>query len=70
MYKVLSMKNKFITIQKAAEILGVNPETLRRWDRKGWFVANRHPMNQYRLYDLVAVRELKNKIQKGVSNGR
>ena len=26
---------KLIRIRKAAEMLGVNPETLRRWDRQG-----------------------------------
>ncbi len=26
---------KLIKIRQAAEILGVNPETLRRWDRSG-----------------------------------
>ena len=35
MYKVKTMTNKLITIQDAAKLLGVNPETLRRWDRKG-----------------------------------
>lgn len=26
---------RLLKIKKAAEILGVNPETLRRWDRSG-----------------------------------
>ncbi len=26
---------KLLRIREAAEILGVNPETLRRWDREG-----------------------------------
>ena len=38
-------KKKLITIQDAAKLLGVNPETLRRWDRKGKFKAKRHPIN-------------------------
>ncbi len=28
-------KTRLIRIKEAAEILGVNPETLRRWDRSG-----------------------------------
>jgi excisionase family DNA binding protein len=28
-------KIKLLRIREAAEILGVNPETLRRWDREG-----------------------------------
>ncbi len=37
-------------VGKAAEILGVSPETLRRWDRTGKFESIRHPMNNYRVY--------------------
>lgn len=28
-------KTRLLKIKEAAEILGVNPETLRRWDRSG-----------------------------------
>ena len=70
MYKVKPMKNKLVTIQDAAKILGVNPETLRRWDRKGKFKAKRHPINGYRLYDASDIQELLKKIQKGESNDR
>lgn len=31
----MSKKIKLLRIREAAEILGVNPETLRRWDREG-----------------------------------
>lgn len=68
MCKVLGMKKKLITIQKAAHILGVNPETLRRWDRKDQFKAKRHPINGYRIYDVESVRILLKRIQKGVTN--
>ena len=59
------MKSKLITIQKAAEILEVNPETLRRWDRKGKFKAKRHPINGYRLYNETDIKSLFKKIQQG-----
>lgn len=65
MYKVKMSKNKQITIQQAAQILEVNPETLRRWDRKGKFIAKRHPINGYRMYDLSSIKVLKKKIEKG-----
>ncbi len=29
------MKSKYVSIKKAAEILGVSADTLRRWDREG-----------------------------------
>lgn len=32
-------KQKLLRIREAAEILGVNPETLRRWDKEGKLLA-------------------------------
>lgn len=61
------MTNKLMTIQDAAKILEVNPETLRRWDRKGKYAARRHPINGYRLYDEKDIKALLKKIQKGES---
>ncbi|MBI4226170.1 helix-turn-helix domain-containing protein [Candidatus Roizmanbacteria bacterium] len=31
----MEKKIKLLRIREAAEMLGVNPETLRRWDREG-----------------------------------
>lgn len=49
---------KLITIQKAAEILGVTPLTLRNWDNSGKFQASRHPINNYRVYKLSDIEKL------------
>ena len=38
------------TVSEAAEILGKNPETLRRWDNEGKLNAVREPMSNYRVY--------------------
>lgn len=38
------------SVSEAAEILGKNPETLRRWDNDGRLKAVREPMSQYRVY--------------------
>lgn len=54
--------NKLVTVKKAAEILGVNPETLRRWDRKGKLKTRRHLFNNYRVYKLSEVLALRRKI--------
>ena len=58
---------KYLSISQAAEILGVSPETLRRWDNKGKFKTSRHPINNYRVYseDQIAnlVQELQLEIQ-------
>ncbi|MBI4370134.1 MAG: MerR family DNA-binding transcriptional regulator [Elusimicrobia bacterium] len=42
---------EYVTVKKAAEILGVSSLTLRRWDNKGKLISQRHPINRYRLYD-------------------
>jgi len=39
-----------LTIKQAAKKLKVSEETLRRWDRSGKLVAERHPVNNYRIY--------------------
>lgn len=38
------------SISKTANILGVSPQTLRRWDKNGKFTSKRHPINNYRVY--------------------
>ena len=41
---------EFLTVNEAAEYLGVSPSTLRNWDRSKKLKAQRHPINGYRLY--------------------
>lgn len=48
-----------IRVKEAATLLGVSPQTLRRWDRTGRLTAHRHPLNGYRLYDREAVMKLR-----------
>jgi len=52
----------YMTVMEAAKILGVNPETLRRWDRAGKLKAKRNPMNNYRLYSDKDIESLKKQI--------
>lgn len=42
--------DKYYKISEAADLLDVNPETLRRWDNSGKFKCTRHPINNYRVY--------------------
>ena len=51
-----------ITIKEAARLLGVSEPTLRRWDELGKFVARRHPINSYRLYERAKVLAMRRKI--------
>jgi DNA-binding transcriptional MerR regulator len=55
--------NELLTVKQASLILGINPETLRRWDRAGKLKAKRHPINRYRLYKLADIKKLKKKIE-------
>ena len=54
---------KFYSISEAAEIIGVNKETLRRWDRSGKFPSSRHPFNNYRVYPSSKVNQLVKELQ-------
>ena len=40
----------FLRISEAAEYLGVSPNTLRNWEKTGKILAQRHPVNRYRLF--------------------
>lgn len=59
------MKEIYFSIKEAAEILGVSPLTLRNWDKSGKFRANRHPMNNYRVYKLSALEHIIADIESG-----
>lgn len=55
-------ETKLISLREAARILGVNPETLRRWDNdeklKAVRVGSRRD-RKYKLSDIVQLLELK-----------
>lgn len=55
-------EKNYITIGKAAEILGVSRMTLRRWDKKGKIKASRHPFNNYRIYKRERIEKMSKKI--------
>lgn len=51
--------NRFIKIGKAAEILGVSVQTLRRWEKLGSIIPERKSAGQTRYYDLNKLLGLK-----------
>ncbi|MDO8589658.1 MAG: helix-turn-helix domain-containing protein [bacterium] len=61
------MAEIYFSIKEAAEILGVSPLTLRNWDKSGKFPAQRHPMNNYRVYRLSALENIVNDIEGGTN---
>ncbi len=60
-------KEVYFSIKEAAEILGVSPLTLRNWDKSGKFRAQRHPMNNYRVYKLSALEGIIRDIESGTN---
>ncbi len=59
------MENKLISIKEAAKILNVSKLTLRNWDNSGKLVAFRHPINNYRVYNLEDIENIIKKIKSG-----
>lgn len=59
------MSEIYFSIKEAAEILGVSALTLRNWDKSGKFRAQRHPMNNYRVYKLSSLEHIINDIESG-----
>ena len=58
------MKNfkEYVTVKRAAEMIGVSIMTLHRWDLSGKLKAKRHPINSYRLYNEQEINRLLKKI--------
>lgn len=51
----------FVTVNEAAEKLGVSPDTVRRWEKKGLIKATRSEHN-YRLFNLAEVERIHSKV--------
>ena len=49
-----------VTVQQAAKILNVSPDTIRRWEKKKLIVAKRN-QNNYRLFNLAELQRIQNK---------
>lgn len=67
----IPLQKRYLTIKKAAEMLGVTTLTLRNWDKKGKLKALRNPINNYRIYKPEEIElflrkiESKGKVQLG-----
>jgi DNA (cytosine-5)-methyltransferase 1 len=51
----------FLTAQDVAKLLGISPDTVRRWDKQGLIKSHRNSQN-YRVFHKDSVSELNNKI--------
>lgn len=59
------MTFKYLSIKEASKMLGVTPLTLRNWDKNGKLAASRHPLNNYRVYNLTDIEDLLKRIDCG-----
>ena len=57
--------NDYLTVKRAAAVLGVSPDTLRNWDRSKKLQPLRHPLNGYRLYRLADLEAFLHRIALG-----
>lgn len=60
----MAKKIKLLRIREAANILGVNPETLRRWDRSGRLkavIVSRRGDRRYKQDDIIKFIDKNNK---------
>jgi DNA-binding transcriptional MerR regulator len=53
-----SSDSRFITIAEACKRLGIAPNTLRSWGGGGKIQEYRHPINNYRLYNIADIDRL------------
>lgn len=63
LYNLDQCMKKFYSIAEAAKIIGVNKETLRRWDNNGKFHSSRHPINNYRVYSAEKINSFVKELQ-------
>ena len=57
---------KFLTIHEAADLLGVSPQTLRRWERAGKITCAHRTKGNQRRYDITLLRPEKNSDSKSM----
>ncbi len=56
----------YLTIRKAAKLLGVHPNTLRNWNKEKKITVYINPINKYRLYKKEDLEKLLIDIQEGL----
>ena len=62
----MSVKDEFVLVSEAAEMLGVCPNTIRSWGSNGKITEYRHPVNDYRMFKRKEVEKLLNKMRQPV----
>ena len=63
-------KAGFVGVKRAAEILGVCPNTVRSWGDSGKISEYRHPVNNYRLYKEEDLQEVISQLEASNTSSR
>lgn len=53
--------DNYVTVSEAAEVAGVSPDTIRRWNKKGLIKSKRSEQN-YRLFNVDDIKKFSDKI--------
>jgi excisionase family DNA binding protein len=62
----MGIRENFVQVRQAAEILGVAQNTIRAWGANGKLPEYRHPVNGYRLYKRRDLENLLRKLEQSV----
>ena len=60
----MSIRDTYVKVREAARILGVAPNTVRKWGAEGKIPEYRHPANGYRLYKPKELEKFLRQIEK------
>ena len=63
----MSVREEFVLVKEAAEILGVCPNTVRSWGAEGKIAEYRHPVNNYRMYKRNEIDRLLRRMHRPVN---
>jgi excisionase family DNA binding protein len=66
----MSMRETYVTVHDAAEILGVAPNTIRAWGAAGKIPEYRHPLNGYRLYKRSDLKQVIERLERSVTKAK
>ncbi len=62
----MTVRDEFVLVKEAAELLGVCPNTIRSWGDSGKRTEYRHPVNDYRMFKKKEIERLLKKMPQPV----
>ena len=62
----MTVRDEFVLVKEAAELLGVCPNTIRSWGADGKLTEYRHPINDYRMFRKKEIERLLKRMAKPV----